>query len=623
MKKLILLSVFSVLSMVPIHAEKRVALVIGCENYGSANALKNPKNDAGLLSAKLQQLKFNTVLSFTDVNAKTFNRKLEDFKAAAFQADVAVFYFAGHGMEVEDVNYMLPTDAVLEEAADLKQEAVSLPDVLKLLTDAQVKAKVVILDCCRNNPFANAQKERTWMRSRAFRSAGGDDGGLADVKTDLLQGTVIMFAAEPGKKAKDGPEGGNSPFAKALEASMGLPKKDGSGPLDVYHTMTSVANAVRAATGGVQKPWLKFDGQPQLMEELAFATVSLGRTEPLVPPVVPIIPHVDHVVPPADDYALFAGRSAGERKLIEVASGVTIPFRWCPEGSFTMGSPESEHAKLKAAGKAEDFYSDEVQHKVTLTRGFWLAETEVTQGQWQAVMGTTLLQQANKALADDTLYKVLGNKTLRAYSNKQKGEGASMIGVESDKIAMYFVNWEEADDFCTKASRHAGQRGWSMALPTEAQWEYACRSGTSGMTYAGDFSIKGENNAPGLDAIAWHGGNSSEGYTGTGWPTASWKEKQYPGGTAGIRRVGTKQANEWGLCDMIGNVWEWCADYYGPYSTGSTLDPTGAPTGVYRVHRGGSWDRDAAGCRAAIRSYNEPGLRDSVLGFRPALVPSR
>ena len=239
-------------------------------------------------------------------------------------------------------------------------------------------------------------------------------------------------------------------------------------------------------------------------------------------------------------------------------------------------------------------------------------------------MSTSLIQQANKALADETEFVINGKKqTYRAFTGMAKGQGARLIGVESEKAVMYFVNWEDADEFCTKASRHAGQRGWAITLPTEAQWEYACRSGSSGMTYAGNFDIKGENNAPGLDAIAWYGGNSSEGYSGTRWSTTGWKEKQYPGGTAGPRRVGNKGANEWGLYDMIGNAWEWCADYYGPYATGSTVDPAGSATGAFRVNRGGSWRDPSASCRAARRDWSEPGDRGSSLGFRPALVPSR
>ena len=162
-----------------------------------------------------------------------------------------------------------------------------------------------------------------------------------------------------------------------------------------------------------------------------------------------------------------------------------------------------------------------------------------------------------------------------------------------------------------------------MRLPTEAEWEYACRAGTRGMSYAGDFAIKGKNNAPGLEAIAWYGGNSSVGYEGQGWDTAGWPEKQYPGGNAGPRRVGGKEANAWGLRDMLGNVWEWTGDWYGSYPVGEARDPPGPADGVFRVGRGGSWSHDAAFCRAASRRGIGPGFRLYSLGFRPALVPSQ
>ncbi len=138
---------------VPAHAAERVALVIGNGSYQNGGSLRNPKNDAALISGKLKALRYDQVLHFTDVTTKDFKLKLAEFKTVAFQADVAVFYFAGHGMEVDGVNYLLPIDSVLAQAADLKQEAIALPEILKLLDDTQVKAKIIVLDCYRNNPF--------------------------------------------------------------------------------------------------------------------------------------------------------------------------------------------------------------------------------------------------------------------------------------------------------------------------------------------------------------------------------------------------------------------------------------------------------------------------------------
>ena len=148
----------------------------------------------------------------------------------------------------------------------------------------------------------------------------------------------------------------------------------------------------------------------------------------------------------------------------------------------------------------------------------------------------------------------------------------------------------ETEDVVAAARRAAGRlpAGWTFTLPTEAQWEYACRAGTTG-DYAGD-----------LDAMAWYNMNSG----------------------SKTHEVGTKKANAWGLSDMHGNVLEWCADWYARYpSASSVTDPTGPSSGSLRVLRGGGWDDSAAIARPAIRRNNTPGYRYSILGFRLALVP--
>ncbi len=221
-----------------------------------------------------------------------------------------------------------------------------------------------------------------------------------------------------------------------------------------------------------------------------------------------------------------------------------IEVRWIPAGRFTMGSPTSEEGRSW----------DEVAHEVVLSRGFFMAETECTQGQWEAVMG--------------------GNPS--HFKGKDRP-------VEK-------VSWEETVEFCRKLTLKQRQEGllpegWEWRLPTEAEWEYAARAGTTGARH-------GE-----LDAIAWHGGNSGN-------------------ETHGVKG---KQANAWGLYDMVGNVWEWCGDWYGDYPTGSVTDPTGPGSGSFRVSRGGSWFGVAWFARSAFRNGLGPGFRNNDLGFRPAL----
>lgn len=218
-----------------------------------------------------------------------------------------------------------------------------------------------------------------------------------------------------------------------------------------------------------------------------------------------------------------------------------IPFAFCPAGSFTMGE--------------DDLLSDENQVQVTISEGFWMARTELTQAQWKAIID-------NIPQPSDT-----------------KGED---LPVEN-------VSWRDAQAFIKKVNdNRVIPEGWKMALPTEAQWEYACRAGETGAYSVGT-----------IDQVAWYNENSGG--------------KTHP--------VGTKKPNAWGLHDMHGNVWEWCADWYDDSLRGDT-DPSGPSSGVFRVYRGGSTCDEAVRCRSACRERSEPHYRKNHRGFRPVLVPS-
>lgn len=280
-----------------------------------------------------------------------------------------------------------------------------------------------------------------------------------------------------------------------------------------------------------------------------------------------------------------------------------------------MGSPETE------SGHRPD---ESPRTRVSLTRPFWLSQFEVTQGLWRTVMESTILYQAKLMLADDALYMLGGTeRTIRDRLGFDKDiDPERAIGDIRDDLPMYWVNWVEAAEFCRRLNDHsAPPKGYVYRLPTEAEWEYACRAGTTGATYIGDLQILSERDAPALDAIAWYAGNSSVGFTGKGWPTDDWAGKQYPGGMAGPRAVGGKAPNRWGLYDMLGNVNEWCHDWYGALPGGSVSNPTGPASGNARVIRGGSWFNPAHSARAADRDWSKPGRRFWGLGFRVALAP--
>ncbi len=253
-------------------------------------------------------------------------------------------------------------------------------------------------------------------------------------------------------------------------------------------------------------------------------------------------------------------------------------MRWMRPGTYRRGSPESEAGRFEWEGP---------QHDVTLTQGFWLGATPVTQALWTAVMG--------------------GNPSRFVDPNRP---------VEQ-------VSWDDVQAFCQALAEQAP--GLRPRLPTEAEWEWACRATTTTATWLGDLDIVEQNNAPLLDAIAWYGGNSGVEYDLDEFADSSgWPGKQYPHTRSGTRRVATKRPNPWGLYDMLGNVWEWCEDageYREPYSGESSVDPV-STTGVKRVFRGGGWGIDARYLRAASRHAYHPGDRFASLGFRLAGGPA-
>jgi formylglycine-generating enzyme required for sulfatase activity len=194
------------------------------------------------------------------------------------------------------------------------------------------------------------------------------------------------------------------------------------------------------------------------------------------------------------------------------------------------------------------------------------------------------------------------------------------------------VSWEDAVRFSKKLNeRLVGNQpltnkrlvdGWErllFRLPTEAEWEYAGRAGTTGDTYAGDLDLKSrdQTKAELLDSIAWYGGNSGHAYDLEKSVEMSWlKDLQAEEKRGGTRKVAQKTPNPWGLYDMLGNVWEWCQNWYGEYPVERVVDPTGPTQGTSRVVRGGCWYYPARFLRSACRFGNAPGDRLSRLGFR-------
>ena len=244
---------------------------------------------------------------------------------------------------------------------------------------------------------------------------------------------------------------------------------------------------------------------------------------------------------------------AGAQKTIDLGGGVKLELVWIPPGEFLMGSPMTE----------KDRNDDERQHRVKLSKGFWLGKYEVTQEQWERVRG----------------------------SNPSQFKGSRNPAEK--------VSWNDCQDFIRELNGRVS--GGSFRLPREAEWEYACRAGTSTPFCYGSR----------LDSsMANFDGNYPYGGAGKG----EYRKATTP--------VGTFRPNAWGLYDMHGNVWEWCSDWYGAYPSGSATDPAGPGSGSNRVNRGGSWNISAGYCRSANRIWHSPGRRLDHLGLRLAMDQS-
>jgi formylglycine-generating enzyme required for sulfatase activity len=258
----------------------------------------------------------------------------------------------------------------------------------------------------------------------------------------------------------------------------------------------------------------------------------------------------------------------GVQKPKEFTNSIGMKLVRIPAGKFTMGSPKTE----------KDRSDNEMEHKVEITKPFYMGIHEVTQKQYKAVIG----------------------KNPSYFSSEGKGKD-EVKGLDTDDFPVEQVSWEDAQKFCTKLTTLEKKKGLERVyrLPTEAEWEYACRGGTRSSTpfhYGNSLSSLQAN----FDGNYPYGGADKERYL------------------ARTTTVGSYKKNGFGLYDMHGNVWEWCQDWYDKdyYQNSPKKDPKGPDKVEFRVLRGGSWILNGWVCRSAYRFYNVPGGRYGSLGFR-------
>jgi formylglycine-generating enzyme required for sulfatase activity len=494
------------------RAERRVALVIGNGAY-KQSPLKNPVNDARDMAATLRDLGFEVILR-ENADLPRMEAAVNEFWQRLKQGGAGLFYFAGHGLQVSGHNYLVPVGAKLEVEQDAKFKCLDAGMVLGRMENAGNGLNIIILDACRNNPFA-----------RSWRSA---EVGLA--RMDAPKGSIIAYATAPDSVAADG-EGRNGLYTEKLLRAMRAPGQP------VEQVFKHVRDEVMRATKDRQVPW----ESTSLRGDFYFASPAKGGPQPAPrPQQLALAPAPTQAPQPAEAH--------------KVSDAWTDPvtgmaFVWVPGGSFEMGCGSWAGSTMLFG----DCQNSELPVRTVRLAGFWLGKFEVTQGQWRQVMGS-----------NPSYFK------------------------NGDNYPVDTVSWLDVKEFLRRLNAQGAAR---FRLPTEAEWEYAARSGGKPEKYAG-----GDD----LDRVAWYDGNSGK----TSHP------------------VGTKAPNGLGLYDMSGNVWEWCEDEFAASYPASAQDnPVVTGSGLGRVFRGGSWLYYPSRLRTGSRFYGPPGEGFTDRGFRVVRIP--
>ncbi len=540
----------------PATAGTRVALVVGNNAYQYGGVLANAIGDAEKIGNVLEQLGFQVIRKQNLTYAGLLGA-LDELGKAATGADWVVVYYAGHAVQIAGKNHLVPVDVGLNREGDLRRTT-KLDDLLTEVNQAR-ELGLVILDACRDNPFMARLNQGRSVAGRGLARVGDTGGGntlvafataedtiaadsgvYADVLAKHLKATPGLEVRQLFGKVRDtvmertnssqkpyvyGSLGGGS-YAFKPPSRPPVPPADSSNSLELtfWSSIKDSRNAADFRAYLKRYPQGAFSDLAQI--RLADLTEQARPATPVTPPAPPPPP------PPPP-------RLAYEPAMVGISAGC-----------FSMGSPANEPER-------ED---DERQHEVCIQSDYEMGQYEVTQGEWEAVMGNN-------------------------PSNYKQG----------DRYPVENVSWNDVQDYLSKLNQKTGK---DYRLPTEAEWEYAARAGT--------------------ESAYWWGERASHEYANYG------KEECCKGLAEGRDRweatapVGSFAANAWGLYDTAGNVWEWTCSVYDEKYGGADQNPNAPDTGGPFSLRGGSWVDVPAGVRSANRFWNTPAHRLFTLGFRLA-----
>ena len=517
----------------------KYAVLIGIDDYVRLLKLRYSKNDIEALRDRLLGIGFEkeNVFSLTcggrtkDLPTKEhIEVVLETVFDLAKEGDIVVLAMCGHGIEVGDQARFCPIDT---KENDLVGTTIAISDVFEKFSNSKATFKLMLVDACRENPFHG--------RSVA-------DASVLSSLADPPKGIMLLQSCAKDEISYEDETLRHGVFTHFLLEGLDGKAANREGKI----TLLGLSSYVIEQTQRRVLSEYRARQRPYLRGEITDFVLREAKTIQVAPEVS--VTSIKPEPAPRPFGTSESSRKAGERMVLPV-KGVEYAFRWCPAGTFTMGSPE---------GELGGYSSLEKQHQVTLTRGFWMLETEVTQAMWKGITG----------------------------DNPSHFKG--------DKLPVENVSWEDCQKFIEQLNElRVAPSGYRFSLPTEAQWEYACRAGTTTALNSGKNLTDEKYNCPNLNELGWY---------------------DWQGENKTTHAVGQKKSNAWGLFDMHGNVYEWCLDWYGGYPNGSVTDPTGAFSGSDRVLRGGCWYDSARHCRSANRGINVPSYRYSYFGVRLALV---
>ena len=576
---------------------RKYAILVGVKEY-DRNQLKNlpfAENDVSEMAEILKQSGFRRVELLTQAEgakksrflplAKTIRETIAGVLEDREKDDLVLIAFAGHGVQFknEKENYFCPMDAVLTDRSTL----ISLTDVYKQLEQSKAGAKLLLVDACRNDPLAgNARAAGEVTLQSLTRPHLPDPPG----------GVAAFFSCSAGQRAFEDESLKHGVFfhyvIQGLKGEAKIKKRDVvTWDSLIAYVKSEVPDTVITLYGHTTRQIPESKGE--LRGETSLITFNSERTptnkQPRTPSVPPTATNSTSQVF-ADDRS-FEGESTG------VANALVpgIKFHWCPPTSepFQMGtSKQIKDGQRGFRTGSIRFGAEDGDVTVTLTQGFWLGETEVTQGQWKKVMKSEPWKGEKNVR--------LGDSFPATYVTHGKSGNA-----ETDSACLFCVR-------LTDQEHEAGRLpvNWEYRLPTEAQWEYACRAGTTTKYSFGDDPTRLIDNGVSNASPPRRGGGGFDS----------------PGpvnGKAGPENVRSKKKpNPWGFYDMHGNVYEWCADISGPLPGGE--DPDVQNGYGSRIIRGGSWASNADACRSAKREHFG-GMIDGVsdlsqIGFRIAAI---